>query len=658
MNLLLLALAGLACATAAPLLLWRRDRLAAGAGVIGGSVSCAIGLAGSLQVLLNASSASWKGPWGLPIGELRLGIDPLSALFLSCLFGAGLLSCLYGGTYLRAWQGKKRVAWVAAGLNLLIACIAVIFLARDGIVFLLGWEGMALTSFLLIGFEHERAEVREGALWYLVFNHFGVACLFGFFALLGRELGTYALPAVAIVTRGPTAAALLVLAVLGFGTKAGLAPLHIWLPAAHPVAPSHVSAMLSGVLLTTGIYGLFRVLLLGNPPPGFAWALIALGAFSAVLGAINLVASTDLKRSLAYSSIENVGIIVLSMGVGALGLANGSPLVAALGFAGALLHVISHAVFKALLFTAAGSVVHATHTRQLDAMGGLAGRMPATAAVFLVGAGAAAAIPGLAGFASEFFVYRSLLEALQHLRLAGQAMAAAGLAALAFTGGLVGAGMARAFGVAFGGAPRTDAAVHAHEQPAGMVVPMAVLAAGCVALGLVPRAALALVAPVIVQFGLDPGLLAPAISQATLAGELGVVLLVIFAGLAILRGRLLSVATVALGPTWRCGYVAPTARMQTTAASFANPIVRVVRGLLDTRQVGGASRVFFPPGLDYGFTAADRVETSGYRRALSFCAQKLGALRALHQSSLQQYLVYMFVALLVLLSWAARLGRP
>ena len=658
MNLLLLALAGLACATAAPLLLWRRDRLATGAGVIGGSVSCAIGLAGSLQVLLNASSASWKGPWGLPIGELRLGIDPLSALFLSCLFGAGLLSCLYGGTYLRAWQGKKRVAWVAAGLNLLIACIAVIFLARDGIVFLLGWEGMALTSFLLIGFEHERAEVREGALWYLVFNHFGVACLFGFFALLGRELGTYALPAVAIVTRGPTAAALLVLAVLGFGTKAGLAPLHIWLPAAHPVAPSHVSAMLSGVLLTTGIYGLFRVLLLGNPPPGFAWALIALGAFSAVLGAINLVASTDLKRSLAYSSIENVGIIVLSMGVGALGLANGSPLVAALGFAGALLHVISHAVFKALLFTAAGSVVHATHTRQLDAMGGLAGRMPATAAVFLVGAGAAAAIPGLAGFASEFFVYRSLLEALQHLRLAGQAMAAAGLAALAFTGGLVGAGMARAFGVAFGGAPRTDAAVHAHEQPAGMVVPMAVLAAGCVALGLVPRAALALVAPVIVQFGLDPGLLAPAISQATLAGELGVVLLVIFAGLAILRGRLLSVATVALGPTWRCGYVAPTARMQTTAASFANPIVRVVRGLLDTRQVGGASRVFFPPGLDYGFTAADRVETSGYRRALSFCAQKLGALRALHQSSLQQYLVYMFVALLVLLSWAARLGRP
>lgn len=658
MNLLLLALAGLACATAAPLLLWRRDRLATGAGVIGGSVSCAIGLAGSLQVLLNASSASWKGPWGLPIGELRLGIDPLSALFLSCLFGAGLLSCLYGGTYLRAWQGKKRVAWVAAGLNLLIACIAVIFLARDGIVFLLGWEGMALTSFLLIGFEHERAEVREGALWYLVFNHFGVACLFGFFALLGRELGTYALPAVAIVTRGPTAAALLVLAVLGFGTKAGLAPLHIWLPAAHPVAPSHVSAMLSGVLLTTGIYGLFRVLLLGNPPPGFAWALIALGAFSAVLGAINLVASTDLKRSLAYSSIENVGIIVLSMGVGALGLANGSPLVAALGFAGALLHVISHAVFKALLFTAAGSVVHATHTRQLDAMGGLAGRMPATAAVFLVGAGAAAAIPGLAGFASEFFVYRSLLEALQHLRLAGQAMAAAGLAALAFTGGLVGAGMARAFGVAFGGAPRTDAAVHAHEQPAGMVVPMAVLAAGCVALGLVPRAALALVAPVIVQFGLDPGLLAPAISQATLAGELGVVLLVIFAGLAILRGRLLSVATVAAGPTWRCGYVAPTARMQTTAASFANPIVRVVRGLLDTRQVGGASRVFFPPGLDYGFTAADRVETSGYRRALSFCAQKLGALRALHQSSLQQYLVYMFVALLVLLSWAARLGRP
>ena len=658
MNVLLAALGGLACATALPLLLWRWDRLATRVGVLAGTVSCAIGLAGSLQALLSASSASWKGPWGLPIGELRLGIDPLSALFLCCLFGAGLACCVYGGRYLQSWLGKKRVAWVAAGFNLLVACVAIIFLARDGIVFLLAWEGMALSSFLLIGFEHERAEVRDGALWYLVFNHLGVACLFGFFALLGRELGTYALPAASIAVSGSTGAALLGLGLLGFGTKAGLAPLHIWLPAAHPVAPSHVSAMLSGVLLKTGIYGLFRVLLVGRPPAEFAWVLIALGAFSAVLGAVNLIATTDLKRSLAYSSIENVGIIVLSMGVGALGLAKGSPLLAALGFAGALLHVISHTVFKSLLFIAAGSVVHATHTRRLDAMGGLARRMPATASVFLIGAGAAAAIPGLAGFASEFFVYRSLLEALQHLRPAGQVMAAAGLTALAFTGGLVAAGMARAFGVAFSGTPRTEAAAMAHEQPAGMVVPMALLGAACLALGLVPRAALALVAPVITQAGLDPRLLAPAISQATLVGELGFALLALCAGLAAIRGWLLSRALVAAGPTWGCGYLAPTPRMQYTAASFADPIVRVVRSWLDTQQRGIAARLAFPPQLDHEFTATDRVETSGYRRALAFTARQLAVIRALHRPNLQQYLVYIFVALLVLLSYAARLVRP
>ncbi len=658
MNVLLAALAGLACATALPLLLSRWDRLATFVGVVFGTVSCAVGLAGSLKALLSSSRASWKGPWGLPIGELRLGIDPLSALFLCCLFGAGMAACVYGGTYLRGWPGKKRVALGAAGLNVLVACVAIVFLARDGIVFLLAWEGMALTSFLLIGFEHERAEVRDGALWYLVFNHFGVACLFGLFALLGRELGSYALPGTSIVVGGTTGAALLGLGLLGFGTKAGLAPLHVWLPAAHPVAPSHVSAMLSGVLLKTGVYGLFRLLLMGSPPAAFAWVLIALGGLSAVLGAINLVATTDLKRSLAYSSIENVGIIVLAMGLGALGLAQGSPLLAALGFAGALLHVISHTVFKSLLFTAAGSVVHATHTRRLDSMGGLARRMPATASVFLIGAGAAAALPGLAGFASEFFVYRSLLEALQRLQPAGQVMAAAGLAALAFTGGLVAAGMARAFGVAFSGTPRTEAAAEAREQPAGMVVPMAVLAAFCIVLGLVPKAALALVSPVIAQAGLDPKLLSPAISQATLAGELGFVLLALCAGLAALRGRLLGRALIATGSTWGCGYVAPTPRMQHTAASFADPVVRVVGSLLDTRQLGAVPRLAFPPRLDYGFTATDRVETSGFRGALAFCARQLAVLRALHRSSLQQYLVYIFVALLVLLSYAARLVRP
>jgi formate hydrogenlyase subunit 3/multisubunit Na+/H+ antiporter MnhD subunit len=658
MQLVLAAIAGLSAAVVLPLLLWRRDRAALAAGGILGAACCVLGLAGALRALLAGSRESWQGPWGLPIGALRLGLDPLSAFFLCILFGAGLAAALYGSSYLAAWAGERRVAWVSGGFNLLLASAALVFVARDSVVFLFAWEVMSIAAFLLIAFEHQRKEVQSGALWFLVFNHFGVACLWGFFALLWQAAGTTSLPGAPIAFAPPVAAALLLLALLGFGTKAGLAPLHVWLAEAHPVAPSHVSAMLSAVLLKCGVYGLLRTLLIvRGVPPAAGWTLLALGAVSALLGAANLLATSDLKRSLAYSSIENIGIISLSLGLGMVGLASGSPAVAALGLAGALLHCLSHAIFKSLLFTAAGSAVHAAHTRSLDAMGGLGKRMPVTAAVFLAGAAAAAAIPGLAGFASEFFVYRALLEALQRLRPGGQAVAAAALAALALTSALAAAGLARAFGIAFSGTPRSEGAAGAREQPLGMLVPMAVLSAACVLLGLAPRLALRLVLPVLAQLGADVSRLGDAIAQAAQAGAIGLAFLALCAALWIARNRLLARRAPAASVTWGCGYPLPTPSMQYTAPSFSSPLLVPLRGLLEVRRLGGAAADVFPPVVQEELVTADRIEVSGYRRGLAWIGTRFAAVRALHRPRLHQYVVYVFIALIVLLSYAARLVR-
>jgi len=347
----------------------------------------------------------------------------------------------------------------------------------------------------------------------------------------------------------------------------------------------------------------------------------------------------------------------VSLGAGVVGLAAGSPGVAALGLAGALLHVLSHSAFKSLLFSAAGAVLHGAHTRRLERMGGLLKRMPATAAIFLCGAAAAAAVPGLAGFASEFVVYRGLFDALGRLPPAGQAASAAALGALALAGGLAAAGLARAFGIAFSGSPRSEQAANAREQGAAMLLPMAMLVGVCLALGMLPRIALALVAPALAQFGIQWSLLTPVVAQAGHAGQLGSIFLLVCLALAALRDRLLRPRPVAQSVTWGCGYAAPTARMQYSAASFASPALNVLRGALEVRMSGGVPQAVFPVAVHRESSVTDRVDAFLYRGGTAWVSRRLASLRRLHRSRVQQYLLYMFIALVLLLSWAARLVR-
>jgi len=368
---LALAAAAILCLSAVlAAIVARSDRLCLRVGTAGALLASALGAVGAAGALLAGEERSLHLQWPLPVGELHLGTDPLSSFFLLCIFTVSGLAAIYGAGYLPSHLGTRRLAPAVAFFNLLVAAMVLVVVARDGILLIVAWEIMSIASFFLVAFEHDRADVRRAAFTYLIASQLGVVFLFILFALLGRN-------------------AAFLLALVGFGTKAGFWPLHVWLPDAHPAAPSHVSALMSGVMIKMGIYGLLRTLLFLGPPP--AWwgvVLVAIGAVSGILGVLQALAQHDLKRLLAYHSVENIGIIALGIGVGLLGQSHAQPAVAFLGFAGALLHVLNHGLFKTLLFQGAGSVLHATRTADLDSLGGLQRRMPTTGLTFLRAAAA------------------------------------------------------------------------------------------------------------------------------------------------------------------------------------------------------------------------------------------------------------------------------
>jgi formate hydrogenlyase subunit 3/multisubunit Na+/H+ antiporter MnhD subunit len=555
-------------------LLRRRPR---GAQRVAAALLCGGALVGTL-----AAALVLLGLEGSPPGRLRL--DALSAIFLLAVLVVAAAGAIYGlGYHPQAREGARSVR-LQIFYGLAVGGMALLVAATDAIVFLVGWEVMALANFLLVQTDDERPEVRRAAFLYLAATHAGTLALFGVFALLGRAAGSLDFSAMQGLPAGG-AAGIFALALLGFGLKAGLVPLHFWLPEAHAAAPTHVSALMSGVVIKTGIYGLLRVTgLFETPPAWWGIALLVLGGLSAVLGVAFALAQHDLKRLLAYHSVENVGIIALGAGLALLGRSRGEPGLVLLGIAGAALHVLNHALFKSLLFLGAGAVHHATHTRELDHLGGLARAMPRTALLFLVGAAAISGLPPLNGFVSEWLVYLGFLEALGSRGGDLLAFAALGIPVLALVGGLAAACFAKVFGVVFLGAPRSEEALAAHEAPRTLLLPMLALAGGCAAIGLLPFAVVAPLRRAAAAWSrLDPALLEPAAARAgrgaALVALVAVVLLALAAAIAVLRRRRLDAATRAAGApaavaTWGCGFALPTARMQYTASSFAQLLVR------------------------------------------------------------------------------------
>ncbi|HSQ04452.1 MAG TPA: proton-conducting transporter membrane subunit, partial [Burkholderiales bacterium] len=557
-----------------------------------------------------------------------------------------IAAAIYGPAYLQAHSpdaGRARQSAQVLGFNVFLACMVFVCCAGDALTFLLCWEGMTLASYLLIVSEDRQGENARAGLLYMVMAHGGTALLLVAFLTLTERAGAFNFAAIRVAAEslgGTARTTLFFLALAGFSAKAGAIPLHVWLPRAHPAAPSHVSALMSGVMLKVAIYGILRFAfdllapVSGPLAPSWGWTVLLVGTISAVLGVLYALQQHDLKRLLAFHSVENIGIILIGMGLAmilwrreAAGAA-----VATVALTAALLHVVNHAAFKGLLFLAAGSVLCRTHLRNMEELGGLARRMPWTAGLFLLGAVAISALPPLNGFVSEWLTFQALLGGAS--RFEGPAGLGIVFAApmLALTGGLAAACFAKAFGVTFLGRPRTHEAEHAVEVPRSMIAGMAWLGALCVVLGVAPGYAMRLLDAPTAALLHGPGASAvvtargplvltaapltfdanaTAISMTIMAG-----LLVALTAMAWVLRRGSRSAAQRTAPTWTCG-MSPTARFDYTATAFAKPLRLVFAALYRPRREvirETAGNPYVLRRISYAGEVVDLTETQIYHR--------------------------------------------
>lgn len=642
------------------LLARKTPRLASGIGSGTAIAGSFLALFDAAEVLCTGQPVSMSIPWQVPFGRFSLAVDPLSAVFVLPIAVIVAVAAFYGAQYIHGSYRPSAIGPSWFFFNLLAATMLLVVVARNGLLFLVCWEGMSLASFFLVLTDHRQGPVRRAGWIYLAAMHLGTACLLVLFLLLGRSSGS--LDFDQFVCEPGLAGVLFVLAVVGFGTKAGLIPVHVWLPEAHPAAPSHVSAVMSGVMIKTGIYGLLRVLtFLPQAPSWWGWTLVTVGVVSGILGVLFAMAQHDLKRLLAYHSVENIGIILLGLGVGLLGIAYHLPVMAFMGFAGALLHVLNHALFKSLLFLGAGAVQHGAGTRDIDRLGGLLKTMPTTGGTFLVGACAISGLPPLNGFVSELLIYAGVLIGVANRAGADGVewalLCVLVVGGLALIGGLATACFTKAFGCVFLGEPRSDQARHAHEVGLAMRASMLFLAGACFLVALVGpiwpyvyRSAVAAIVPAGLRATLQDG-----VEQASIPLIVVCVsswaLLVLVGLLAMVRRRLLSGRQVQCGPTWDCGYAAPSPRMQYTASSFASPLLLLFRIFLRPRISLQPANGLFPKHAHFESETSDVFLECLFRPVFAAIAWAASKLRWLQHGRIQLYVLYIALTILVLLVW-------
>ena len=670
-----------AVATAAALLPTSRANPHGVSPALGAAASIAILSLGVLALLASAPlTARFGDVLGFPLVDLR--IDGLSGLFLALLGVVGAASAVFGIGYTAneahggaatdgptgavvAGHGPVLRDRTAAALPAFLLSLALVFASADAVAFLLAWEVMALSSAVLVVGSRPTPAVARAGYIYLALTHLATAALVVAFGILAATSGSTDLAGFGAAADGlPDLVrdALFVLFVVGFGTKAGAIPFHIWLPRAHPVAPSHVSALMSGVLVKAGIYGLVRfgLEILGPGPAWWGLALLAIGVASAVLGALYALMENDLKRLLAFSTIENIGIVVIGLAVAVLAQGRGIALLATVALTAALVHAVNHGLFKSALFLAAGSVGAAAGTRDLNRLGGIARVMPVTAAVFVVGAAAISGLPPLNGFTGEWLTFGALLAGASDLALSPLVRSAllVAVAGLALTAALAVATFVKASGVGFLALPRSEGAAAARETARSMGTGMAALAIACVLAGIAAGPLVAAVGDVAAgALGSHGASMADA-DATTVVGAVGgagyaaaplaVVLLLVFglAWAAARRGR-----TVRRVPTWTCGVV-PDARFEYTSASYAKLVRLYFGGILRHEReltVELHPGTPFPLSVRYRGGARhvldERVYAPLHRAAVG--AAQLA--RRLQSGSLQLYLAYTVVAVVVLL---------
>lgn len=646
-----LLLTGCLLHLASGILAWMSQGRAANRATVGAVVGSVCLAMAAILTLAGVDSATLTLAWMVPGGGIAIAVDALSAVFLLPIAVLGGLAAVYARGY---WDEHESGPRTRAAVGLLIAGMALVVTARQGLWFLLCWEAMALAAWVAMNAEHRQSGVRVAGWVYLIFTHIGTTCLIAMVVLLGLRNGNLDWQT-ASGGAHPLDGWIFILAILGFGAKAGLLPLHAWLPGAHASAPSHVSALLSGVMLKTGIYGILRVTgLLPEPAAWWGLVLALIGGASALYGIASALTQADYKRLLACSSIENLGLIALAVGLALSARAQHHDGIAALAISAALLHVWHHAAFKGLLFFGAGAILHGSHTRLMDRLGGLLTRMPRVGGLMLLGCAAAAGLPGLAGFASEWPLYLAGFADLG----GGGGLGIIAVIVLALCGGAAVAAYVKFYGTVFLGAARTTAGAAAHDPGRSMLLPMGLLAGLCVALALALPVSLPAIAPAVAVWA-GPGTAAlVGVPSAWWLSVAGVAMLGLIAWLWLLLGARLRQVGVRRTVTWDCGYAAPEARMQYTARSFTG----VIGGELAPHPVRPVTTILPASGLFPGLArylaisgdgVLDRVFAPLARQAAALCQR----LRLLQQGHLAMYLLYIMLTTAILLAVALMGGR-
>ena len=648
MNTFPLSLAILVAGGAVPLLTHRRMPLTKwiylGATVLG----CIIGLSALFPIAGGAGGMSFSWTW-LRVFILSFSGDALSHFFLLPIFLISPLAAVYSVGYFHGSENTLRTATAFFCTNLLIASMALVTLADTVLAFALVWEVMSLSSFVLVMYAYEKEMTRTAGYLYFLFAQAGALLIFAAFGVAFAHTGSLAFADFAAV---PAAVKTLVffLAFVGFGSKAGVFPLHIWLPHAHPAAPSHISAIMSGVMIKMGIYGILRVYAsLASTELVIGQVVLVFGMVSGILGVLYALGKHDLKRLLAYHSVENIGIILMGAGIGMMGISHGNAVMAGFGFAGSLLHVLNHSIFKALLFLGAGAVIRETGTSHVDQLGGLMKRMPATGRTFLVGSVSISGLPPFNGFVSEFLVYFAAFQGLQYTHVT-MILAVMAIIALAVIGGLASFCFTKVVGIVFLGEPRSAKAAEAGEAGTFLILPMVVLAAACLFIGIFPEVFIRL------AFSGAAGLVEPGRFGLALVDTVGEnlalgarILLAIFLGLAALRKFFYRGKVRAQGPTWGCGFTRPTTRIQYTGTSYARSVVGFFRPFALVRESAVKLEAIFPGRTRYEARVDDVAEVGLHRGVALPLLACLSKFRWIQHGNVQLYIGYIIVTISVVL---------
>lgn len=613
------------------------------------SAGCLLGLFDATSKLIGFQHAEKSFEY-LNLFSLSFKMDGLSAFFLVVVFGVCLLSSIYSFHYMAHEKKPVRVGVNYFFFSILIASMALVITASNILAFMLSWEAMSLSSFFLVIYNHEASDNRKAGYLYFVFSHVGAMFILAAFALIYAHTGNLAL---GTMTPMPETMKILifVFSFIGFGSKAGVFPFHVWLPFAHPAAPSHISAVMSGVMIKTGIYGMVRIytlLDLHTPLPGMV--MIIAGAVSGILGVVYALGRHDLKRLLAYSSVENIGIILIGLGIGMTGVSSGNPAMAVLGFAGGFLHVLNHAVFKSLLFMGAGMVLHQTGTRSIDALGGLLKRMKITGTAVIIGSLAISGLPPLNGFVGEVLIYIGGFKGLD-LDTSAFIMSIVAIISLAVIGGLALACFTKVVGVVFLGEPRTRAAEKATEKGGTMLVSMVVLAAACVFIGIFPGLVIQLPLRAVAALGLgfESSGFEPVMTIAKNLSFAAFVFLFMVVLVALIRSFFYRNKPIAASGTWGCGFTRPTVRMQYTGSSYASFILEFFRPVAPLSEEHPAIVGRFPVKTHYKSHTNDIAGLHMNKLVVDPILLVFEKLRWIQHGDIHLYIGYILLAIVLLL---------